>query len=108
MRASDVPLAAVAAVAVASEAGLRVDDAAVLHESNRIAVRLLPGDVLARVAYESPDANTEFEVEVAQRLAEAGSPVGTLDPRVEPRVYLHEGFAITLWTYYETVPSEIA
>ena len=28
-----------------------------------------------------------------------------LDPRVEPRVYLHDAFAITLWTYYEPAGS---
>jgi thiamine kinase-like enzyme len=30
--------------------------------------------------------------------------VAPLDPRVEPRVYVHGDFAVTLWTYYETVP----
>lgn len=31
-----------------------------------------------------------------------------LDPRVEYRVYLRDGFAISLWTYYEPAGSEIA
>ncbi|MFF3740913.1 phosphotransferase [Streptomyces sp. NPDC002566] len=31
----------------------------------------------------------------------AGCPVAALDPRVEPRVYERDGFAVTLWTYYE-------
>ena len=31
-----------------------------------------------------------------------------LEPRVEPRVHLRDGFAISLWTYYEPVGSEIA
>jgi Ser/Thr protein kinase RdoA (MazF antagonist) len=43
----------------------------------------------------------EFEVEVARRLAETDSPVASLDSRVEPRVYVRDGFVITLWTYYE-------
>ena len=30
-------------------------------------------------------------------------PVAELDPRVEPRVYERDGFAITLWTYFEPV-----
>src|SRR5581483_12172198 len=25
-------------------------------------------------------------------------------PRVEPRVYVRDGFAVTLWTYYEAAP----
>src|SRR5262249_5061076 len=32
-----------------------------------------------------------------------------LEPRVEPRAYVHDGFVITLWVYYEPVsPREIA
>jgi Ser/Thr protein kinase RdoA (MazF antagonist) len=50
-------------------------------------------------------ASAEFEVEVGRRLAEAGSPVAELEPRVEPRVYVRDGFAVTLWTYYEAVSS---
>ena len=45
----------------------------------------------------------QFEVELAQRLAETESPVAALEPRVEPRVYERDGFVITLWTYYEPV-----
>jgi aminoglycoside phosphotransferase (APT) family kinase protein len=43
------------------------------------------------------------EVEVVKRLAENDSPVAGLDPRVEPRVFVHDGFAITLWTYFAPV-----
>jgi aminoglycoside phosphotransferase (APT) family kinase protein len=68
----------------------------------------LPGDTLGRVAYEAHHAHAEFEVEVARRLAAADCPVATLDPRVEPRVHLRDGFAITYWSYYEPLPSEIA
>jgi len=68
-------------------------------------VRLTPCDVLARVAPLAHQAGAEFEVEVGRRLAEAGCPVAELEPRVEPRVYVRDGFAITLWTYYEAVPS---
>jgi hypothetical protein len=42
-----------------------------------------------------------FEIEIAQRLAANQSPVATLDTRVEPRVYERDGFALTLWRYYE-------
>lgn len=108
MKASMVPRAVAAGVAAASAAGLRVHDATVLHDSDRIAVRLLPADVLARVAYEPHAAGAEFEVEVARRLTEADGPVGALDPRVEPRVHLRDGFAVTLWTYYESLPAEVA
>ena len=92
-------------MSTASALGLRVDDAVVVHNSNRIAVRLLPCDVLARVAHVAHQAGAEFEVEVARRLAETDSPVAELEPRVEPRVYVRDGFAVTLWTYYEPVPA---
>ncbi len=88
--------------------GLVVDDAIVLHGSNRLAVRLLPCDVLARVAPRADQA-ARFEVELAQRLAETESPVAALEPRVEPGVYERDGFVITLWTYYKPVaPREVS
>ena len=70
---------------------MRVDDVVVLHDSNRLALRLLPCDVLARVAHMEGKGGAEFEVEVARRLAETGSPVASLDPRVVPRVYARDG-----------------
>ena len=89
---------------VAAACGLGVEDAVVLNISNRLAVHLRPCDVLARVAPRTRQSGSKFEVEVSRRLAETGAPLATLDPRVEPRVYEHDDFAVTLWTYYETVP----
>jgi Ser/Thr protein kinase RdoA (MazF antagonist) len=106
MEPSEVRRAVDAAGATASALGLHVDDAAVVHNSDRIAVRLTPCDVLARVAPSSWQAGMEFEVEVARRLAETDSPVGELAPRVEPGVHLRDAFAVTLWTYYETVVAD--
>ena len=104
MQASEVSRAVAAAMSTASSLGLTVDDAIVLHNSNKLTLRLLPCDVLARVA---PVAHqvAQFEVDLAQRLAESGCPVAALDPRVEPRVYERDGFVVTLWTYYEPVTS---
>ena len=104
MQGSDVPGALAAAKATASSLGLTVDEAIILHDSNKLTLRLLPCDVLARVA---PVAHqvAQFEVELAQQLVESGCPVAALDPRVEPRVYERDGFVVTLWTYYEHVTS---
>src|SRR6185312_13589438 len=88
---------------IASALNLRVDDAVVLHESNRVVARLLPCDVLVRVAHVAHQAGAEFEVEVARRLAETGSPIAPLEPRVEPSVYTRDGFVVTFWTYFEPV-----
>lgn len=109
MLASDIPRAVAAAKSIAAALGLRADDAVVLQASNRIAVRLLPCDVLARVAYVVRQESAEFEIEIARQLAATDSPVAALEPRVEPRAYVRDGFVITLWTYYEPVsPPEIA
>ena len=104
MRASEVPRAVAAGMVCAAALDLSVDDAVVVHNSNRLVVRLLPCEVLARVAPAEAQAGAEFEVQVARRLAETDSPVAGLEPRVEPRVYRRDDFAVTLWTYYRAVP----
>ncbi len=108
MQASEVPRAVAAAMSTVSSLGLTVDDAIVLHDSNKLTLRLLPCDVLARVGHVAHQV-AQFEIEIAQRLAESESPVAALDPRVEPRVYERDGFAVTLWTYYEPAsPQEVS
>jgi hypothetical protein len=99
VQASEASRAMVAAMSAASSLGLTVGDAIVLQNSNKLTLRLLPCDVLARVAPVA-DQVAQFEIELAQRLAESGSPVAALEPRVDPRVYERDGFAVTLWTYY--------
>jgi Ser/Thr protein kinase RdoA (MazF antagonist) len=103
MQASEIRRAIAAAMSIASSLDLTVDDAIVLHNSNKLTLRLLPCDVLARVAPVAPRAlqGAQFEVALAQRLAEAGCPVAALERRVGPRIYERDGFVVTLWTYYE-------
>jgi aminoglycoside phosphotransferase (APT) family kinase protein len=106
MDAPELRRAVAAGVAVAAELGLNADDGVLLHNSNRIAVRLTPCDVLARVAPLAHQAiDNDLEVVVAHRLAQLAGPVAEPDPRVEPRVNACDGFAVTLWTYYEPVGS---
>ncbi|MEV0949491.1 aminoglycoside phosphotransferase family protein [Promicromonospora sp. NPDC050249] len=102
MNTTDVARAIAAATSIAASLDLPADDAVVLHNSNKLALRLTPCHVFARVAPEGQEV-AQFEVELAQRLAEVGSPVGRLEPRVNQRVYRRNGFAVTLWTYYEPV-----
>jgi aminoglycoside phosphotransferase (APT) family kinase protein len=94
-------------MSIAATLDLTVDDAVVLQNSNKLSLRLLPCDVLARVAPLEQHA-ARFEIELAQRLAETKSPVAALDPRVEPRAYERDGFVLTLWTYYPSVTPEVA
>ena len=61
MQASDVPRAVGAGVSTAAALDLRVDDAVVLHNSNKLTLRLLPCYVLARVAPVAEQV-AEFEI----------------------------------------------
>jgi hypothetical protein len=108
MQASEASRAMAAAMSIASSLDLAVNDMIVLHDSNKLTLRLLPCDVLARVAPVA-DQVSQFEVELAQRLAGSGCPVAALEPRVDPRVYERDGFVVTLWTYYEpATPREVS
>ncbi|GAA1522654.1 aminoglycoside phosphotransferase family protein [Kribbella lupini] len=93
--------AVTAATSIASSLGLPVDEAIELNNSNKLTLRLVPCDVLARVAPVA-DQIAQFEVDLAQSLAAVGSPVAAL---VEPRVFERDGFTITLWQYYAPVGS---
>ena len=109
MQASEVERAVAAAIASASALDMIVDDAIVLQNSNRLVLRLLPCDVVARVANVLQQSGAAFEVELAQQLAKTESPIAALEPRVAPRVYVRDGFVVTLWAYYEPAsPPEIA
>ena len=107
MDMSDVRRAIAAATTVAASLDLPANDAIVLHNSNRLALRLTPCDVLARVAPVWHEA-AQLEVELAQRLAEVGCPVGALERRAEALVYTRDGFEVTLWIYYEPVTPHVS
>ena len=107
MDAPEVRRAVAAAAAAASALGLYADNAVVLNNSNRIVLRLIPCDVVARVAPSAHHDGFEFEGEVARRLAAAGGPVAELEPRAGDRVYARDGFVISFWTYYKPAGPEI-
>jgi hypothetical protein len=81
---------------VADELGLAVESTVVLQDSNKLTLRLLPCDVLARVA-PATDQVAQFEVDLAGRLTD--SPVAALE---SAHVHERDGFVVTLWTYYES------
>ncbi len=98
--------AVTAAISIAESLDLVVDDAVVLNDSNRLVVRLLPCDVVARIVplgYRvfAAAVGAEREAQVVGRLAAAHAPVAGLAPGVEPRVFVRDGFEIGLMTYYE-------
>jgi hypothetical protein len=105
LQAAEVSRAVAAATAIAAGLGLAADDAVVLHNSNKLALRLLPGDVFARVAPRTQQM-AQFEIDLARHLAASGCPVAALEPRVEPAVHERDGFVVTLWTYYPSVTDQ--
>ncbi|SDU91054.1 Phosphotransferase enzyme family protein [Microlunatus sagamiharensis] len=106
MEASELERAKAAAVSAATSLGLDVDDAVVLFASNRLALRLTPGDVLARVS-SGGHATARLELDRARRLAAAGCPVGVPHPRVPPQVHERDGFALTFWTYHDQTGRDV-
>lgn len=107
MQAPELQRAVAAATSIAQGLGLQVDDAVVLQNSNKLALRLLPCDAFARVAPLAQQV-AQFELELARWLAKTKSPAAALEQRVPQRVFERDGFAITLWTYYASVTSEVA
>jgi hypothetical protein len=107
MEIPDVTRAIAAAISVAASLDLPANDAIVLHNSNKLALRLTPCDVLARVS-PAGQGVAQFEIELAQRLAAAGCPVGVVEPRVDPLVYTRDGFEMTLWIYYEPITPHVS
>src|SRR3954468_16110439 len=100
MHATEVERAITATTTLISVLGLVVGEARIVGNSNKLGLRLFPCDVFARVAFSGQEA-FRFELEIARGLSEIGSPVASLDMRVEPRVYERDGFAFTLWRHYE-------
>ncbi|MGW4569198.1 aminoglycoside phosphotransferase family protein, partial [Streptomyces sp. NPDC004561] len=63
MKPLELRRAVEAGLATASELGLQINDVVVIHSSDRVALRLVPCDVLARVAPLGHLTDSEFEVE---------------------------------------------
>ena len=103
----DLARATHAAISIATALDLAATDATVLQNSNKLALRLLPCDIFARVA-PVEHQHGWFEVDLAQQLVRAGSPVAALEPRAQPRPYEDDGFEVTLWTYYRPSGHEIS
>jgi hypothetical protein len=69
MNSAGVSRATETSMASALELDLPVSDAIVLHDSNKLALRLVPCDIVARVAHIGREV-AALEVELAQHLAE--------------------------------------
>jgi phosphotransferase family enzyme len=96
-----------AAMSLAGSLGVPATEAVVLHNSNAVALRLLPGDTFARTARLGHNV-AALEVRVATSLAALSAPIAPLDPRIEARVYERDGFAVTFWRYCPARPEPAA
>jgi hypothetical protein len=102
VQATVLERAVAATMSLANEGGVSAERAVIVHNSNKLAVRILPCDLLARVAVIGQHAGT-LEIAVAEGLAARGAPGARLDDRLERRVHERDGFAVTFWPYYEEV-----
>lgn len=102
------------ALALLVELGLPADEAVVLHASNTLTLRVLPADVVARIAPRDRAGDLAVELERAEALQAVGAPVGPPDPRLAPEVHVRGEHALTLWQHLparerpELPPAEFA
>lgn len=87
------------ALALLSDHGLPAEEAAVLHASNTLTLRIRPADVVARIAPRDRAEDLAIEIERAEALRAVGAPVGPPDPRLAPSVHVRGEHAITLWEH---------
>jgi hypothetical protein len=93
-----------AAVAVAREHGLRVDEPRVLKDAHNLLVHLAPSPVVARVGQTMADLRPNaqrHELQVTTWLVERGLPVLPPSPELPARVHERDGSNITFWPYVE-------
>lgn len=107
MRVDDVAPALAAAIEAAQAAGLDAATGDVLQDSNRLVLRLLPCDVVARVAPAGHET-MQLELDVARKLLHVGAPVAGPDQRVPPVVHTAADHLVTFWRHHEPVaPREL-
>ena len=80
--------------------------AEVLQDSNRVVLRILPADAVARIHVADRANELLAEIDLAQRLRRLAAPIGLADPRFELRPSTSEGCAMTFWRHYAQVPQQ--
>ena len=105
-----------AAVKVASGFGVRAAEPVVLADGANVIVHLRPSPVVAKVAASTtavrpdPAAWLQRELDIAQFLAAAGTPVMTPSPEMPPTTYHGDGHVMSFWRYLRpsggAVPNE--
>jgi hypothetical protein len=101
--------AVAAAVSLAAQHGLPVDDPVVLHDGVNVVVRPGRAPVVARVATLTrllrPHTTTfRRDVELAGALAARGAPVVSPSDLMPPGPHEHGGTVVSFWTYVDVRP----
>jgi hypothetical protein len=102
--------AVAAALALAPENGLRVEESAVLNDLFSLLVHLRPAPVVARVTTYMPKLRTPIadwldrEIAVTTYLSEQGAPVVAPSQELPLGPHERDGFWISFWTHVEPNP----
>jgi hypothetical protein len=89
-----------AAVAVAREHGLHVDEPRVLKDAHNLVVHLAPAPVVARVGQDMTELRPGVrarELAVTLWLVERGLPILPPSDALPPAVFAHDRFEMTFW-----------
>lgn len=103
-----------AAVSLAREHGLRVDDPVVLHDVFSLRVHLRPAPVVARVPtwvtrlLPRQAARVRHELDVVSHLARQGAPVVAPSSELPAGPHRRDGFVISFWTWAPPDPERPA
>jgi hypothetical protein len=106
--------AVAAAVALAREHGLRVEEPTVVNDLFSVMVHLRPAPVVARVPTWITRLRTPVtdwlarEIAVTTFLSEQGAPVVAPSRELLPGPHAHDGFVISFWTYLQPDPDRAA
>ena len=99
-----------AAVTLAREHGLRVEEPVVLNDLFSLMVHLKPAPVVARVATRMPRLRSpiaewlEREIAVTEFLSDRGAPVVAPSRELPAGPHERDGFWVSFWTYIEPDP----
>ena len=100
-----------AAVSLARENRLRVEEPVVLNDLFSLMVHLRPAPVVARVATCMPKVSKPIsawlkrEIAVTTFLSERGAPVVAPSRKLPPGPHERDGFPISFWEYVEPDPN---
>jgi predicted trehalose synthase len=94
------------AIRLVHRLGVRHVDPVILHESQRISIRLFPLNVVARiVSIHDQEAASRFsrESEVVRHLAKSAAPIVVPAAELPAGPHIQDDFAVTLWEFVEHV-----